>query len=569
MVHYQRYYYKQLRKGQVLISDLMKGKVIDDSGDDVESLVLGSVVHGHDNGYLYCKRRISSSGSSPRIQFMVLLCLMVLCALVCISRLLGFHYSFNVSYSLGVDEYVEMDSQIGSHGPLCSSITDGTICCDRSSFRTDICFMKGDIRTSPSRSSFFLYTTKHQETVTGDSTDSFKENDEIEGNNGLQIEKIRPYTRKWETSVMNTIEELKLITKHKESDSDHKCDVSHDVPAVVFSTGGYTGNVYHEFNDGILPLYITSQHFNKKVVFVILEYHKWWYTKYGDILSLLSDYRPIDFDGDNRTHCFSEAIVGLRIHDELTIDSALMEGNKTINAFRNLLDRAYWPRIKSLIQDEEQEERHRLQEKLALSPSSTATSLEPEQIALKQHSRKKPLLTIMGRKGSRAITNQDSVMRLAEQVGFEVNVLSPKRTMELAKIYRALNSSDAMLGVHGAAMTHLMFMRPKSVFIQVVPLGTEWAAETYYGEPATKLGLKYIKYSIHVKESSLYKHYRKDDPVLTDPNSVVKKGWEFTKRIYLDGQTVKLDLRRFRKRLVRAYEYCMIRQQAQVEVQTQ
>ncbi|KAL9260684.1 Xylan glycosyltransferase MUCI21-like protein [Drosera capensis] len=565
MVHYQRYYYQQLRKGQVLISDLMKGKIIDDSDDDEESQVLGSVVHGHVNGYLYCKR----GSSSPRIQFMVLFCMMLLCTLICVSRLLGFHYGFNVSYSLGVDEYVEMDSQFGSHGPLCSSITDGTICCDRSSFRTDICFMKGDIRTIPSSSSLFLYTTKHQETVAGDSTDSFKENDEIEGNNGLQIEKITPYTRKWETSVMNTIEELKLITRNKESDSDHKCNVSHDVPAVVFSTGGYTGNVYHEFNDGILPLYITSQHFNKKVVFVILEYHKWWYTKYGDILSLLSDYRPVDFNGDNRTHCFSEAIVGLRIHDELTIDSALMEGNKTINDFRTLLDRAYWPRIKSLIQDEEREQQHRQQEKLALSPSSTAMPLEPEHIALKQHLRKKPLLTIMARKGSRAITNQDSVVRLAKEVGFEVNILSPKRTMELAKIYRALNSSDAMMGVHGAAMTHFMFMRPKSVFIQVVPLGTEWAAETYYGEPATKLGLKYIKYSIHVKESSLYKHYRRDDPVLTDPNSVVKKGWEFTKRIYLDDQTVKLDLRRFRKRLVRAYEYCMTRRQVQVEVQTQ
>ncbi|KAK7396898.1 hypothetical protein VNO78_18060 [Psophocarpus tetragonolobus] len=58
----------------------------------------------------------------------------------------------------------------------------------------------------------------------------------------------------------------------------------------------------------------------------------------------------------------------------------------------------------------------------------------------------------------------------------------------LAKIYRTLNASDVMIIVHGAAMTHFLFLRPGSVFIQVVPLGTTWAAETHYGEPARKLG---------------------------------------------------------------------------------
>jgi hypothetical protein len=45
-----------------------------------------------------------------------------------------------------------------------------------------------------------------------------------------------------------------------------------DVPAVLFSTGGFTANVYHEFNDGILPLLVTANHFRRRVVFVILEH---------------------------------------------------------------------------------------------------------------------------------------------------------------------------------------------------------------------------------------------------------------------------------------------------------
>lgn len=353
---------------------------------------------------------------------------------------------------------------------------------------------------------------------------------------------------------MDTIDELDLVVK-RNSAVHRKCDVHHDVPAVFFSTGGYTGNLYHEFNDGILPLYITSQHLNKKVVFVILEYHNWWITKYGDILSELSDFPPIDFSGDKRVHCFPEAIVGLRIHDELTIDASLMEGNKTISDFHDLLDRSYWPRIRSLIEDEEREQAE------ATSVSEVKTTFEKQDL-------RRPKLVIVSRNGSRSISNEDEMVRMAEDLGFLVEVLRPQRTTELAKIYRVLNSSDVVVGVHGAAMTHFLFMKPGSVFIQVVPLGTEWAAENYYGGPARRFGLSYIGYKIQPRESSLHDHYSKDDPVLMDPDSVNRKGWEFTKKIYLDGQNVRLDLRRFRKRLLRAYYYTVARKNGRLRSKT-
>lgn len=427
----------------------------------------------------------------------------------------------------------------------------GTICCDRSSIRSDICIMKGDVRTHSSSSSIFLYSPKN--------TNSFinyvSEEDEDDNEEELQHEKIRPYTRKWESSVMDTIDELDLISKKQSLGLQHRCDVQHDVPAVFFSTGGYTGNVYHEFNDGLVPLYITSQHFNKKVVFVIAEYHNWWVTKYGDILSHLSDYPRIDFSGDKRTHCFKEAIVGLRIHDELAVDSSLMVGKKSIRDFRDILDRAYWPRISGLIQDEERE---------SLSSNS---SVNPIQITKEDPT--KPKLVIVSRNGSRAVTNEDSLVKMAEQIGFFVEVLRPEPTTELAKIYRSLNSSDVMIGVHGAAMTHFLFMKPGSVFIQVIPLGTDWAAETYYGEPARKLGLRYIGYGILPKESSLYEDYDKNDAVLRDPDSVNEKGWEFTKKIYLDRQKVRLNLGRFRKRLARAYTYSVAKRNHHFDLQSQ
>jgi len=401
--------------------------------------------------------------------------------------------------------------------------------------------MKGDIRTHSASSSILLYNPRSADNVSAEEE--------------LQHEKIKPYTRKWETSVMNTIDELSLVSK-KVNDVGG-CDVQHDVPAVFFSNGGYTGNVYHEFNDGIIPLYITSQHFNKKVVFVILEYHNWWIMKYGDILSQLSDFPPIDFRGDNRTHCFPEAIVGLRIHDELTVDSALMRGNKSIVDFRNLLDQAYWPRIRGLIQKEERIAQEKSREQDSSSQSSETSEQQYIKQQVQENPRKKPKLVILSRSGSRAITNENLLVKMAKEIGFMVEILKPGRTTELAKIYRTLNASDVMIGVHGAAMTHFMFLRPGSVFIQVVPLGTTWAAETYYGEPARKLGLKYTGYQIHPRESTLYEKYDKNDPILRDPTSINKKGWEYTKKIYLDSQNVILDLGRFRKRLHRAYEYTL------------
>ncbi|GMI77126.1 hypothetical protein like AT2G41640 [Hibiscus trionum] len=440
-------------------------------------------------------------------------------------------YLFTISssshlYSFGVQNE-GLVGNIDAKSPLCSTISNGRIWCDRSHFRSDICCLKGDIRTHSSSASIFLYSSKNSNGfinyVSSMVYDGEDQDDE------LQHERIKPYTRKWETSVMNTVDELDLISKRSKSGVHHPCDVVHNVPAVIFSTGGYTGNVYHDFNDGIMPLYITSQHFNRKVVFMILDYHNWWVIKYGDILSHLSDHPIIDFIGDDRTHCFTEAIAGLRIHDELTVDSLLLGSNKNIVDFRNLLDRAYWPRIKSLIQEGERDK--------------------------VQYQVRKPKLVILSRNGSRAIINENMVVKTSEEIGFQVHVLKPERTTELAKIYESLNSSDVVVGVHGAALTHFLFMQPGSVLIQIIPLGTDWAAETYYGEPARKLGLKYIGYKIKGRESSLFDEYDKDDPVLRNPSSLTKKGWEYTKKIYLEDQTLRLDLARFRKRLVRAYGY--------------
>jgi hypothetical protein len=186
---------------------------------------------------------------------------------------------------------------------------EGVLCCDRSQYRSDVCYLRGDARTDPSTSSVFLYGAPC----------------------GSAPEKVRPYTRKFEDSIMGTIDEVTVVPvpgafNASAGGMQRRCDVRHPrgVPAVVFSTGGYTGNVYHEFSDGLIPLFVTAQRFAGEVVFVVLEYHYWWLGRYGTVLERLTNYKIVDFRYDRRVHCFDEMIVGLRIHGELVVDPKLM-----------------------------------------------------------------------------------------------------------------------------------------------------------------------------------------------------------------------------------------------------
>lgn len=345
------------------------------------------------------------------------------------------------------------------------------------------------------------------------------------------VEIVKPYTRKWEQSCMDTVHEVTLrrvpAAPSATNPKPPACDVQHSVPGVVFSNGGYTGNLYHEFHDGLIPLFITTQHLQREVVLIISEFHTWWLTKYSEVVQQLSKFEIVNFTNDTRVHCFPEVEAGLHIHDELAIDPARMPHHETIRDFRALLNRGY----------------------TAVLGTELPSAAPP---ALMSTPRR---LTIIVRNGTRRFLNLDGIVTTAEELGFDVTLLIPDPTTELKHIFRLLNSSDVLLGVHGAAMTHFLFMRPGTVFIQVVPLGTDWAARTYYGEPAMKLGLHYLPLKIAPHESSLSEKYNSSDPILRNPDDVLQqRGWWSMKEIFLEGQDVRPSLGRIRKSLQRALE---------------
>ncbi|KAK9935073.1 hypothetical protein M0R45_022188 [Rubus argutus] len=381
--------------------------------------------------------------------------------------------------------------------PLKSSII-----CDRSSIRYDFCSINVPTVLDPTTSTFFTMSSVPSPLV----------------------ERIRPYPRKFEDVIMAHIKNLTLTAAPRSP----LCRVQHNAPALVFAASGYTGNFWHDFNDGFIPLFITANTIfpDQDFVIVVSEAPKWWPSKYADLLRMFTKHPIITMGNDTTTHCFPSANLGLITHGFMTINQTLIPNSKTYMHFRGLLDKAY--------------------NKQAQDQRFTSKPTNP-----------RPRLVLASRRHAtgRTVMNQAQVIRLIKKAGFDVIVFEPKANTSLYESYTLLNSSHAFVGVHGAALTHSLFLRPGSVFVQVVPIGLGWAANAFFGRVAKGLNLEYFEYKIGVEESSLVDKYGNDSLLLRDPFALQKTGWPTeVMNIYLKEQNVKLDLVRFKGYLKKAYK---------------
>ncbi|KAG9439718.1 hypothetical protein H6P81_019883 [Aristolochia fimbriata] len=385
--------------------------------------------------------------------------------------------------------------------------------CDRSRHRYDLCQLDGPTVMYPTNITFL-----------------------VQGPTTLKPLKIRPYPRKWEPFIMAYIKELTFSATGGTGGTGGggECQVRHEAPALVFSTGGYTGNFYHDFSDGFVPLFVTTRTLfhhlrgeegQQGPVLVVSEFHNWWLSRYAELLRGFTRWPIINLDMETKTHCFPSVKIGLIAHEDMFIDPSRMPNSESLRDFHALVHRSY--------------------------SSAAAAAAVPHQRLLRQ---RRPRLVVVARVKSvgRAILNQEEIIRAAEEVGFEVRVFAPTTTTALSEAYRVINSSHAMMGVHGAALTHMFFLRPGAVFLQVVALGLHWVADVCFGRAAQHLGLEYMEYKITVEESTLVDKYSRDDLVLRDPKAVVKKGWNYT-NLYLKEQDVRLDLVRITTYLKKAY----------------
>ncbi|XP_019051683.1 PREDICTED: protein O-linked-mannose beta-1,4-N-acetylglucosaminyltransferase 2-like [Nelumbo nucifera] len=285
--------------------------------------------------------------------------------------------------------------------------------------------------------------------------------------------------------------------------SPPRCDITHEVPAAIFSSGGLTGNLFHEFNEIIIPLFITCRHFRSRIRFIITDFKPWWVRKFGPYLSKLSRYGIINSGKDDRVHCFPGAVIGLKYHDNLSCNTSSIPGGYSMLDFKRFLRESF--------------------------NLKTKHEFEIEKLNL----------IIISRRNSMKFLNEGDMVRVAKELGFRVTVISPGRKSNLQKMSELVNSCSVLVGAHGTGLTNAVFLPAGAVLVQVVPWGLDRPSNAHFGGPVRQMGLHYIEYRISPDESTLVEIYGRDHPVITDSAS-------------LYGQDLRLKIDRFKETLEHA-----------------
>ncbi|XP_006656081.1 alpha-1,3-arabinosyltransferase XAT3 [Oryza brachyantha] len=372
--------------------------------------------------------------------------------------------------------------------------------CDFSNFRANVCEMRGDVRIHPAATSVLFM--------------------EPDGSQRDEVWKIKPYPRKGDEFCLSHITELTV----KSSKVAPECTKYHDVPVIIFSLTGYTGNLFHDFTDVMVPLFTTASEFNGEVEFLITDMALWWTIKYQTVLQKLTKYPVIDFSKDDQVHCVKHAIVGLHAYMEFTIDSTKAPHNYSMVDFNRFMRGAY--------------------------------SLDRDSVTvLGQYPKIKPRLLIIKRHRTRMFLNLDEIIAMAEELGFEVVIDEANVSSDISRFARLVNSVDVMMGIHGAGLTNCVFLPQNGTLIQIVPWGgLDWISRTDFGNPAELMGLRYKQYSISVDESSLTDQYPRDHEIFKNPISFHKRGFDFIRQTFMENQNVRLDCKRFRPILLEALD---------------
>ncbi|KAK3153997.1 hypothetical protein QOZ80_2BG0184490 [Eleusine coracana subsp. coracana] len=399
----------------------------------------------------------------------------------------------------------EATVQSGSVPYMKCTPQNGTSICDLSNQRFDICELCGDARVT-GQSSTVIYIPQHRASSSE------------EWSIRAQSRKSLPWIKKVSVKILNA------------SQPEPRCTSRNAMPAIVFSLGGFTGNVWHDFSDVIVPLFLTAHQFDRDVQLVITNNQPWFIKKYSAIFHHLTRHSIIDLDADDQVRCYPHVIVGLRSHRDLGIDPNSSPQNYTLMDFRLFVREAYGlpaPQVDIPYRTDED---------------------DPD---------KKPRIMLIDRAKTRRLMNLPDVMRGFDWFGFEVVKADMRVDSNFDEFVHLVDSCDAIIGVHGAGLTNMVFLRSGAVLVHIVPYGIEFMADGLYGASARDMGLKQVKYSISPDESTLLEKYGLNHTVIKDPEAIRKSGWEKLGELYMSQQDIVLNMTRFGPSLLRAIEFIM------------
>lgn len=392
----------------------------------------------------------------------------------------------------------------------CAGRNEGPVLCDFSSSRSDVCELKGDVRVLHNATILHRHPLARRRSW-----------------------KMKPHARKNDRHALARITEVTVASSNATDHPAPRCMANHTAPAVVFSAGGYAGNMFHDLTDVLVPLFITTRRFAGDVHLLVGDAPPWWLDRFRPLLRGISHHDVVDMSrgagaGGRGVLCYPHVVLGLEFHKEMSVDAARTAGVYSMADFARLARRSY-----GLARDTA----------IRLRGSSDVG--------------RRPRLLLISRKSTRAFTNTGAIARAVTELGYEVVVSEPSRqdAAGLASFARLVNSCDVLVGVHGAGLANLVFLPPGAVLVQVVPLGgLDALAAEDFGAPARDAGLQYVHYAIAVAESTLAGRYPRDHRVLRDPAAVRRDGWAALRETYLVGQNVTVDVRRFGGALRRAME---------------
>uniref|UniRef100_A0ACD5ZUL7 Uncharacterized protein n=1 Tax=Avena sativa TaxID=4498 RepID=A0ACD5ZUL7_AVESA len=369
--------------------------------------------------------------------------------------------------------------------------------CNFSSRHMDICAMEGDIRMHGKSTTVYVVAASNGSYWTENGTVT-----------------IRPFPRKHEVSTMAKVREVTIRSSAPVVTTPPRCTVTHNVPAVVFSTGPDSGNFFHGMSDMVIPLYITTREYDGRVQLVVTDYNHKWISRYQDVLAALSIYPVIDFDTDDVVRCFPSVHVGIEYHDTLGIKPALSRNGYTGMDFLGFLRSVY---------------------------SLKRSWVTPANLSSGQ----RPRLVMILRQHSRALTNEAEAIAAATEVGFEVVATGTEVVKDISQFAQVVNTCDVIVGVHGAGLTNMVFLPHNGTVVQIIPWGKmKWPCWETFGSPAPNMGLRYVEYEATAEETTLKDVYPRDHAVFVDPLSL-HKSFDDMYKYFLNGQNVTLDIDRF------------------------
>ncbi|KAL6888226.1 hypothetical protein ACP4OV_009252 [Aristida adscensionis] len=381
----------------------------------------------------------------------------------------------------------------------------GTNICDVSNQRFDICELCGDTRTIGQSSTVML--VPQSRTSNGE-----------EWSIPAQSRKNLPWVKKVTVKSLNA------------SQPEPSCTSRHNMPAIVFALGGFTSNIWHDFSDVLVPLFLTARQFDRDVQLLITDNKPWFIKKYSAIFDKLTRHDIIDFDADDQIRCYPHIIVGLRSHRDLGIDPNSSPQNYTMMDFRLFVREAY---------------------------GLPTPQVDIPYRAEKDDPEKKPRIMLIERGKTRRFKNAPYVLQGLDWFGFEVVKADPGINSNLDEFARLVDSCDAIMGVHGSGLTNMVFLRSGAVVVHIVPYGIEFMANGFYGEPARDMGLRHVQYSISPEESTLLEKYGWNNTVIKDPEAIRNNGWEKVGELYMSEQDIMLNMTRFGPSLLKAIEFIM------------